>query len=450
MKFTFNKSRKKFRLLLVFCLSLINVFIIFFINPSTIFSFVYTVVIFVILNQLLSGNTYLLKNYFVLQLYIFLALLLYIAQLFIMPDWNGFSGMYGGIGTDDSRFYARISDNFTSIPNVAQGYTEIDHPFARFLQILYPFHINHPLTIIIPNLLGICFIPYFTQITSQILTEDTKVSKTAFLLVMFCPVILSNSLILMRDGWSAFLLIAGIFFLIRKKIFHYIIVLIILSFIRLGSGLLLAIVPIFYFNSIILSGTILQKTLKITAIVFLAFLFLGIGLPLILDYLVGKGISGLDRQVFVETFIRNADSSSMIYLIYTLPFYLKLPVGFAFFFLLPFLTFQFYTEGILNIRNIMFSTIMPILSLFYFKFFISGFIYIFKNRDNQIKRIFFIYSFLLLLISQVSIQPRHKTTIMPLFYILVSYGIYNNTKLSRQLGVAFAVCLGMIELYTLL
>ncbi|MDF1576532.1 MAG: EpsG family protein [Bacteroidales bacterium] len=366
-----------------------------------------------------------------------------------MPDWKGFSGMYK-VGTDDSSFYAGVADDISSIPTIARGYIGMDYKYVNFLKLLYPFKINHPLTIIVPNLIGIGFIPYLTYKTSYSLTGDHKTSKIAFILVMICPVILSNGLILMRDGWTAFLIIAGIYYLLEKRILQYIIALLLLSYLRLGSGILLAIAPLFYLKQFFFSGSLLQQVLKILAAVVVVTAFFSFGLPLLLEFMESKGVSGFARQEFVETFIKRTDSDSVIYAIYTKPAYLQVPLGFLFFLFAPFLTFQFYTEGVFNIRNIMFTTIMPILSLVYFRYFFSGVLYSLKKKEPSLKRFIFVLFFMILIISQLSIQPRHKTSIMPLFYILVAFGVNYNDKLSRQLSLSFAILLGLIQVYTLI
>ena len=366
-----------------------------------------------------------------------------------MPNWNGFSGMYNGIGTDDSRYYAAIADNFASIPVHARVYSYMNDNFGNLLKILYPFQINHPLSIIIPNIIGISFIPYFTYKTSLKITGDFNISKISFLLVSICPLILSNGLILMRDGWCAFLTIAGIYFIIEKKIIHYLIILALLSYIRLGSGLLLAIVPLFFLREIFSVNSIKKAFIFYTIIIFI-FLFFVIGLPFIAQYLNMKGVSGLSRQEFVENFMWKSDNQSVIYSIYTMPFYLRIPIGFIFFLFLPFLKLQFFTEGIFNLRTIMFTTLMPILSLLYFKYFLSAIIFSKRNKEKLIKRFLYLFLFLIFIISQLSLQPRHKTEVMPLFYILVAYGIFNNSKLSRHIGITFVIFFGLVEVLMLI
>jgi len=442
----FSLKGKKKKLITLLCFFLFNLVSIIFINIDSLFSFSYTILLFFILSYFIIDNNFLIDNFLVFQLFLFLCLLLFIVQFSLMPEWFGFTGMYGGVGTDDSRFYASISDNIETIPWMARGYSNMDHPFSHFLRFLYPFKIENPLDIIVPNLLGIAFIPYFTFKVSRQLNLNFKTSYLAFWLVAFCPIILSNGLILMRDGWTAFLLICGIFYFIEKELSKYIIVLLMLLYLRLGTGLLLAMLPIFNLKTLFSSSNSIKNFLILSSILIGIFF----GLPIIVDYLLSKGVSGFERQDFVESYIQNADSQSIIFKIYTLPIYLKLPIGLLFFLLLPFLRLEFYTDGILNIRSIMFTFIMPIVSVVYFKNFVSGVLFAFRNKDYRIIKLIYIFIGLLFVISQMSIQPRHKTSVMPIFYILVAYGIYNNDKRSNFLGFTFAILLGVIEIIFIL
>jgi hypothetical protein len=427
---------------------LINIIIISLIDFEILKSFFYTIVIFYLITYIFLSKEF-FKNFLVLQLYVFLAILIFLIQKYAIPDWYGFSGDYGGVGTDDSRFYGGVTTNIASIPYGARSYLGMEHNFVTFLKFIYPFQINHPLSIIIPNLLGICFIPHFTYKASFSLTKDTRVSEMAFKLVLICPFILSNGLILMRDGWSAFFFILGLYHFLEGNFIKYIIALFFLVSIRLGSGLLLLIVPFFYLYNFLLSGDIKKVFIKVFLFILFLSILISFGLPFLIEYSVSRGISGFVRQEFVENFIAKADDSSIVYAIYNMPFYLKLPFGFIFFLFLPYLQIEFYTQGFLNIRNIMFTILMPILNIFYFKYFLSGLYHAISNNKKNIKKVIFIFFFLILIISQLSIQPRHKTVLMPFFYILVAYGFVNNTKISKLIGSLMLLSLILIQLLIL-
>ena len=433
--------------ILLFVFIFLNGLLISVTDFQSLYSYVYTFVLFCLINKFIKAETFFLKNLLVLNFFIFLSILLYWGQYLIMPDWYGFTGMYGGVGTDDSRFFAAVASNDSNIPRSAMGYINVNHNYADFLKILYPFKIVHPLTILMPNILGICFIPYFTLKLTYLLTQNYKVSETASLLVFFCPVLLSNGLILMRDGWVAFLTISGVFYLLKRNNRSFIIILIILFFIRPGSAMLLFLAPLFYFNKSILKGKNFNKIPKVVLVFSMVTVLLYLTLPFLTEYLATKGLDSFERESFVETTIKKADAGSIIYKIYTLPIYLKIPIGFVFFLFLPFFQGEFYTFNILNIRTIMFTTIMPILSLFYFRYFFSGLVYMYQKNEKEMKLFLYLFCFFLLIISQASIQPRHKTALMPFFYIFVAYGVHNENSSSKALGTFVFVFLFVIQFY---
>lgn len=73
-------------------------------------------------------------------------------------------------------------------------------------------------------------------------------------------------------------------------------------------------------------------------------------------------------------------------------------------------------------------------------------IHIWKRRQLAISIVVVAFFLLLLMLSQISLQFRHKTIIMPLFYIIVAYGFYNKAKLGKILGISGAILLIFVQL----
>jgi len=307
--FNQSKNNKKKYLFIRAFLTLVNLLVIILTELDVLMSYFYTIFLFYIISLLLGFKKFLLLNYSVLSFYTTLALTLYWFQFYLIPGSYGFTGNYGGIGTDDSRFFAGVANSTDFIPIYAMRFIGMDHNFVHFLNFLYPFNIRHPLSIIIPNLIGITFIPFFTSQTIKAIVNNRRVGYISFFLSLFCPLTLSNGLILMRDGWTAFLLILGCYYLIKKNIWGYLISLAMLLYIRTGSGLLLVFMPVFYFSHLILSGSKWKKFTKISFLSSICLLALIYGLPLIQEYLALKGIVGFEREGFVESKIRKIDSS---------------------------------------------------------------------------------------------------------------------------------------------
>ena len=242
-------------------------------RPPVFLPFIYTIILFLVISFMVDpGSHYLSKNFVVFLAYLGLTLLLYKIHKTVLPDFYGFSGPFG-IGTDDLGFFYNASNHPMYKP--PEGYRIFDHlhPFSRFLRILYPFSINHPLSLIIPNVLGITFIPLFTQRIADHLTNDKKAANLAFILTSVCPIILANGLILVRDGWVTLFFIIGLYSLLSKRYIPLVGCLLIMGFLRLSSALLLVISLILYLTHLARNE---EKGAVVSFVNYLGFITIGI------------------------------------------------------------------------------------------------------------------------------------------------------------------------------
>ena len=433
------------------CLCFTNVFLIIQHNPSSILSYLYSTILFCVFHFVAENRNRILENATILQLYFLLVIILYFLQLYIMPDWHGFSGMYGGVGTDDSRFYAPIADNIQSIPHRAIGYRRYVYNYSKFLEILYPFYINHPLDILLPNVVGIALIPHFVGKLYLLLFKDKKGSIFAFRLSIFCPIIAANGFILIRDGWTAFLFIAGMCSFIEKRYIWFFFYLLLLSYLRMASGFML-IVPVALFGweyfTVKNKGQQLARALLV--LVFFGFIFAK--LPDIRSYFVTEGIDDVYRHSYVDSFVQKIDSSSTIAKISNLEWYLRMPIGFLFFLFMPYLKLQTHTQGLLNIRTILSTTVAPTLFFVYYYYIVNGFVCCFLRKVRvsiDAQKIFLTIFIVVFLVSQLSIQPRHKTVVMPLYYLMTAYGMRCGNNTSRLFSFLFVLLLFLVSVYQL-
>jgi hypothetical protein len=153
------------------------------------------------------------------------------------------------------------------------------------------------------------------------------------------------------------------------------------------------------------------------------------------------------REDFVTDFLAKYDGS-ILYKIMEMPFYLRIPLGTIFFLLAPFISATIWSEGYFLPRNIL-SGLFGILNIFYIRYFINTIMVSFKNKNVWIKATLYSFLLLLLLISQLTMQIRHKTMFMPIYYILVSYGIYNKTKTTNFIGIVCSIILLFVNLFVL-
>ena len=238
------KSNKTFFNGLLF---LVCVFLIITIYPHALVSLGYSLLLVIVLSKMFNSNISDSINVFLI--YTILCLVLFLFQLNYLPNWFGLSGPYRGIGTDDSRYFAGIADSLKFIPHGARDYIGWDHWFSALLNLLYPFPIDHPLELVIFNLLGVIFLPFLAcRVASEINPSITKINlKLIFLFILFCPFIGSNVLIIMREGWVASFILIGLLSFLKKHYFYLIIAFSALLYLRPASIIILTalLVPIY-------------------------------------------------------------------------------------------------------------------------------------------------------------------------------------------------------------
>ena len=427
-------------LLFVFNIAVIAVF-----NAESLLSLGYTYVLFLLFNRLVTDKKLWHYNFYAFQVLLFIVLGIYIINLSVWPEFLGLTPNIEGVGADDAKFYAGVTDIAHNLPSSAAYYTywRITHIFPIFLKVLYPFPIYHPLTILIPNTLGLAFIPYFTYKVALNASNQEKVAKLAFALVLFCPMLIINGAILVRDGWTAFFTIASIYYVQEKKIAPYLIAIFLLSYLRMSTGLVILVGSLFLWKNALFVNK--KNAWRFTGLILVFIISLSFVYPIFLDYLQTKNISfGSDH--FVESFI-GKDQSSTTYKLYTLPMYLRIPASFIFFFSYPYLSLASITSDAFNIRGVLAGMIMPLLFIVYFRYMISGIVYSFVQRNkNEIRSLVIILVIFIGAISMISLQLRHRTAIMPFYYILIAYGFYNNNLKTRQIGVFYVGFYILIQL----
>jgi hypothetical protein len=82
----------------------------------------------------------------------------------------------------------------------------------------------------------------------------------------------------------------------------------------------------------------------------------------------------------------------------------------------------------------------------YAGFFLRGIIRAFDARNALLLGIVLTFCIDLLILSQASMQVRHKVALMPLMYIVVAYGYRYRQRDAVLLGLLFSFGVGAVEL----
>lgn len=395
----------------------------------------------------------------VIGLFLFYSLIaigLYLLQYATFPEWHGFSGPPGGVGADDAKYFYEAVHSIAVNPFLVETRYDL-HPFSKVLRIVtraLPFENIHLLDLLFFNIFGVTFIPIFTSEVGYILTKEKRIADLAGKFSMICPIMMANGLILVRDGWTAVLFIGAIYFLLTNRYILLAVTSALLFYIRIASGmqLIIALLLFTYYKFHSYKSDYLKKALLFMIGVVVIFSVSAALYSSVSKYTVAKKITQniLFRENYVKEFMAKSvelkGGTSIAYTIYSKPAYLRIPLGFIFFLCEPFLSMKGLSFHGIYIPRGFLLLCFPILFMFYFKYLIQGIMYISKNKELAMRVVAFAFFLLLLMVSQMSIQMRHKTMLMPLFYIVVAYGFYNKTKAGEISGLAGAVLLFFVQL----
>jgi hypothetical protein len=371
--------------------------------------------------------------------YAFLTLVVYKVQFAEAPMYLGFSG--GKLfGTDDTHFFSLLAERVPYDIPLRPYYAEYDHPYTTFLDFISLYDVYHLMDIIWANLIPLVLLPVLTRALAFSLTGNENVARGAFLLMVICPFTLANSLILIRDGWTAMLFVGAIYFFYELKVGRMAVLTSLLFYLRVASGIQLVMVLgivslVFYFRAertwvrrSILGGLVLTGT----AVAYGSFYLLTIVTPI-------QTFTGVFDLLFREEFLgffRKHTPDAFILQLYELPTYIRLPASFSFFLVMPILPVgELFWEDVFVIRGAMLC-IYSLVFVFVFRYLVAGMYESLLSGRGRWPVILSVVSFLVLILalSQISMQLRHKVMVMPLQYIIAAYGYYESGRTGALLG----------------
>ncbi len=412
---------------------------------------------------LLWGAVALLVNHFLFRgqeefdgmavfvFYSWAAMILFLAQLWTYPEYCGFSGPGFGIGTDDSFFYSQVARGLPWDFPVRQAYLLNLHPYSVFLRtagtpLSLVFSRTHPLDFLYFNTFGLSLLPLLTAGIASAFFRDARTTRVAFWTVLLCPFIMSSGVILMRDGWVATMFAGAVWSSLQRR---WLVMLVFLAgalYLRLGSGIMLAgsllVLGPVYFSSCSESG----RWHRPDGFLRLVFPVAVVGFAIAVGFSLYLGFNRWEevfRSDFLNTTIRgNAardSGTSTFYQLSILPWPLRVPLALAFYIGSPFLSLQSLYVRELWIPRSFLTNAFALAFPLYAAMFTRGILRAFKSRHVGALALLAVFIFEMVLVSQASMQLRHKIPLMPLFYILVGYGATSPYDRHRSIGWLAAV-----------
>lgn len=426
--------RRNVTLLIIISICLLSVYGFF-----NVIAYLYTFVIFNIGNQLFPKELR-YSNIISFEFYLLIGILIFTIQYLSLPSYQGLSGPEGGIGTDDIRYYEKITDIPLRVSSTA-GWIEA-FPFSDFLRFIYPFKIVSPLNVVIVNLLGIAYLPGLTYILTQSFVNNRKIATNARIFTLLCPSLWSNGLIIMRDVWTVSLTVLIFILIFKRQYVISILPLILLCYLRFGSVAFVFIGMIIILKYQIFSVTKFRK-FCFWMIIFFVILIFCTFLSKLVEITDGKFEGSFFRTSFISMLINN-DEDGVITKIAQMDPLIRTPLLFLFFYFAPFIKFKAYTLGVFNIRTIL-DTILTaswflILSRYIFRFIYTSFV-----SKSNIKVLTWISIYLALALSIISLQVRHKVIMMPFFAIMAAIGISEKKTRYNQVFILLSVFIAILE-----
>ncbi len=364
-----------------FTVSFFVLFALVLISPLSIITFSLFVTLILLIVLIFShSRLYCHLTVFSFLFFTLIAVLIFCAQIVTLPEYGGLSGDEGGIGTDDTFYYTQATDDFQASRNGAvRASWSRTHNYSKILTsvnwIVSLYKKPHLIDFLLFNAFGLSFLPTLCFVIAK-KTVFQETNNTVFIqghfnaywLTLLYPAFWIDGLILIRDGWTATLLAAGLLATISWQPVTLIIMLIVLAYFRIASTVtfLASMAPLF------LMHLLHQKKMWQILAIFIIFAFSAVAMGQwhneISNYFLVKNVSFL-RSDFVEGFIGEAaqkkGSISFLYLISTMPTLIRIPVSFLFFLCLPFFSLTFIKFGIIIPRHVI-GLVVTIVNFFYF------------------------------------------------------------------------------------
>jgi hypothetical protein len=107
---------------------------------------------------------------------------------------------------------------------------------------------------------------------------------------------------------------------------------------------------------------------------------------------------------------------------------------------------ELFWEDVFVVRGLMLC-LYSVMFILVFRYLIAGaYKSIFSKVEWPILLVSISFFLLILALSQVSMQIRHKVMVMPLQYIIVSYGFFEGDEVGRTLGTAGVLSLILVTI----
>lgn len=420
------------------------------VNAVSLLSYFCCLLVSVLLYRWLAGAN--LKEAILLYaFYTFLMVIAYGIQIVFLPDYDGqFRDAEVALSNLYSQAWLLQTPLLTFLPSSTV------HAYSRVLYKLFFFTVEHPLDVLFANALPLVLLPRLTYQLTIRLAPDFHVGQRAFYLVLICPLLLANSMALRVDGWMAMAFTGALLCLLRKDYIKLTILFVLLTMLSgLASEALTLCVVIMVIFDLWYRGKMSRRSLYYAcvtvAIVVVAVALslatqIGIKVPAAPDdrYELFRSVSDVIAMLqlpgisnVVPSIIQFGQQSTVI----------QVPLRFTYFFGAPFFSVQTGTTGgPFALSPLLATVVFPILAVLYCGYFVRGARSAWKLHNVALQVATLAFCVTLFVLSQLSTDVYRKAMLMPLFYVSVAYGSYQDLSTSKLWGNLSSGAMLLIQL----
>jgi hypothetical protein len=367
-----------------------------------------------------------------------------LAQVHFYPASYGCTSPFGA-QTDDSFFFSLVADEIPPGMETRDGYFLYTYGFSSVVRMATPFRVLHPLDVLffLSGVAGLVSV-YSQQLAVQ-LTSSRRAGRLAYLLALFCPMMLMNGgAVFVRDTFVAGLLVLSFCCLHRRRYFAFSVCVALQFVLRPGTGLMIMVLYALMFVEN-LRTFFRTKTRRVSLCV--AVLLLGIAArdagylnpAWLTEQLEQNGVvlnefrregqaeiiaSGYGKGAFTAIQKQNLPlriTLSTVYM-YLAPFFslnrLQTPDGFDSRILLMNVIYPFW--------------VLPVHAWIFAALFAS------KGVRLILGKWMLMFVVACFLIGVFSLQSRHRVIIQPLFYVLAAIGAHFGPPRAKLIGFGLA------------
>jgi len=435
------------------------------ISSHTVFVFLWWGGVVAIGHRYVLGERRVGPGLLVFAFYCLVTMILYKTQLWTNPTYYGFSGDGGlnSVGSDDSFFYSLVAYDLPFDFPTRFAVATQHHNYADMLGLVVAVHRRifpglHPLDLLYVNAFGLSFLPFFVRRIYRALFAEETGERWAFGMSLVAPYILSGSLILMRDGLVAVGFAGGIYALYSRRWLLMAVMIGLAAWLRLQSGaMLVAILMVLgVFDSQLDAEH--RGWRRPDSVFRVSWLLIGLLVLSLVGVQIAFG-SGwwhtLFRGDFLLTYVgqkagRDSGTSTFNTLSH-LPWLVRIPTTLAFYLGSPFLAVSTVRAKGLWVPTAFLVALYGLFFPVYAGWLYRGVARIFRARHRGALVFLILFLGNLSVLTQASMQLRHKIPLHPMLYVLVAYGVATPYHQDRSLGwLATVGVLAMIVVYNFL